>query len=126
MSARSLVWRARQWRNILVSGRHSCLRWERFLLVPWCSCWDAKNIVSPGSIDRVLVMIAKYKQADRRKPEASFRAKLLSALACAIKGGFRLDAARPAAQLEKHGRAVAWDEQFIDDLRQALQVCKVW
>lgn len=71
-------------------------------------------------------MSANYKPKDRRKPEASFRAKLLSALACAIKGGMRLDAAEPAAQLEKHGRAVPWDEQFVTDLRQALQACKVW
>ncbi|KAI0387360.1 POT family-domain-containing protein [Hypomontagnella monticulosa] len=61
----------------------------------------------------------------RRKPEASFRAKLLSALACAIRGGFRLDAAQPAHQLEKHGRSVPWDEQFIRDLRDALDACKV-
>lgn len=63
---------------------------------------------------------------DRRKPEASFRAKLLSALACAVKGGFRLDAAEPAAQLEQYGRTVPWDDQFVEDLRQALQACRVW
>ncbi|RAL63919.1 hypothetical protein DID88_003107 [Monilinia fructigena] len=61
-----------------------------------------------------------------RKPEANFRVKLLSALACAIKGGFNLDTAEPAVQLEKYGRAVPWDEQFVEDLRQALQACKVW
>ncbi|KAL8767043.1 MAG: hypothetical protein Q9209_006337 [Squamulea sp. 1 TL-2023] len=63
---------------------------------------------------------------DRRKPEASFRAKLLSALACAVKGGWCLDAAEPKIQLEKHDRIVPWDEQFVIDLRQALQACRVW
>ncbi|KAL8787573.1 MAG: hypothetical protein Q9213_002135 [Squamulea squamosa] len=58
--------------------------------------------------------------------KASFRAKLLSALACAVKGGLRLDAAEPRTQLEKHERIVPWDEQFVIDLRQALQACKVW
>jgi len=62
---------------------------------------------------------------DHRAPEASFRAKLFSALGCAIKGGFRLDAAEPAAQLEKHGRVVPWDTEFVSDIRQALQACKV-
>lgn len=71
-------------------------------------------------------MSANYKPKDHRKPEASFHAKLLSAIACAIQGGFRLDAARPAAQLARHGRAVPWDEDFVNDLRQALQACKVW
>lgn len=63
---------------------------------------------------------------DRRKPEASFRAKLLSALGCAIRGGFDLDSAMPAVQLEKHGRTVPWDDQYVEDLRQALQACRVW
>ncbi|RSM08932.1 hypothetical protein CEP52_004391 [Fusarium oligoseptatum] len=62
----------------------------------------------------------------RRKPEASFRAKLLSALGCAIRGGFNLDSAMPAVQLEKHGRTVPWDDQYVEDLRQALQACRVW
>ena len=126
MSVRSLVWQARQWRNISVSGRRSYLRWLRLLLVPRCSFWDAEDTVSPDSIDLVLLMSAECKQKDRRKPEANFRANLLSALACAIKGGLHLDSARPAAQLEKYGRAVPWDEQFVDDLRQALQACKIW
>lgn len=63
---------------------------------------------------------------DHRKPEANFRKKLVNALSCAIKGGFDLNAATPRAQLEKHGRTVPWDDQYIEDLRQALQVCKVW
>ncbi|KAA8570995.1 hypothetical protein MFRU_028g00390 [Monilinia fructicola] len=72
------------------------------------------------------VLILGRKRYQCRKPEANFRVKLLSALACAIKGGFNLDTAEPAVQLEKYGRAVPWDEKFVEDLRQALQACKVW
>ncbi|KEZ39441.1 hypothetical protein SAPIO_CDS10160 [Scedosporium apiospermum] len=32
----------------------------------------------------------------------------------------------PASQFEKHGRTVPWDEQYVEDLSQALQACKVW
>lgn len=65
-------------------------------------------------------------RSDIREPSASFRAQLFSALGCAIKGGFKLDAAEPAYQLEHHGRSVPWDEQFVDDMRQAFQACKYW
>ncbi|KAK2821764.1 hypothetical protein FQN49_007700 [Arthroderma sp. PD_2] len=73
-----------------------------------------------------LVLILGRGRYYQRKPEASFRAKLMRALAYAIKGGFNLDAAQPAAQLEKHGRAVPWDKQFVEDIRQALKACRVW
>ncbi|KAM0549535.1 hypothetical protein ACHAPJ_009351 [Fusarium lateritium] len=72
------------------------------------------------------VLILARNRFFRRKPEVSFRAKLLSALGCAIKGGFNLDAALPAFQLEKHGRTVIWDNQYVEDLRQALKACRVW
>ncbi|KAM5341905.1 hypothetical protein ACJ41O_014936 [Fusarium nematophilum] len=73
-----------------------------------------------------LVLLLGRNRFFRRKPEASFRAKLLSALGCAIRGGFNLDSAMPAVQLEKHGRTVPWDDQYVEDLRQALQACRVW
>ncbi|RYO74048.1 hypothetical protein DL764_010993 [Monosporascus ibericus] len=60
-----------------------------------------------------LVLIFGRSKFFRRTPKASFRAKLLSALGCAIKGGFRIDAAHPSNQLEKHGRVVPWDDQAI-------------
>lgn len=67
-----------------------------------------------------------YGSTDRREPSANFRANLLSALGCAVKGGFKFNHALPARQRELHGKKVAWDDQFIDDLRQALKACKVW
>ncbi|KAL8729999.1 MAG: hypothetical protein Q9166_004322 [cf. Caloplaca sp. 2 TL-2023] len=88
----------------------------------WTSFFLALVALAFGTLALMLGRNKYY----RRKPEASFRAKLLSALACAIRGGFRLDAAEPATRLEKHGRVVHWDEQFVDDLHQALQACKVW
>ncbi|PLB55681.1 PTR2-domain-containing protein [Aspergillus steynii IBT 23096] len=94
---------------------------EKFLDF-WTSFLLALGALAFGT----LVLILGHHKFFRRRPEASFRAKLLSALACVIKGGFRIDAAQPTEQLEKHGRVVPWDEQFVEDLRQALQACKVW
>lgn len=44
----------------------------------------------------------------------------------AARGGFKLNAALPQYQLEKHGRVVPWDEEFIAELRNALSAFKIW
>ncbi|KAF3482143.1 PTR2-domain-containing protein [Arthroderma uncinatum] len=88
--------------------------------------WTSFLLALVALASGTLILILGRGRYYQRKPEASFRAKLLSALACAIKGGFNLDAAQPEAQLEKHGRTVPWDNQFIEDLRQALKACRVW
>ncbi|SMR41963.1 unnamed protein product [Zymoseptoria tritici ST99CH_1E4] len=88
----------------------------------WTSYLLALGALSSGA----LILVLGRRQLYRRKPEASFRAKLLSALSCAIKGRFCIAAADPAFQLEHHGRVVPWDEQYVEDLRQALQVCRIW
>ncbi|KAJ4321414.1 peptide transporter ptr2 [Fusarium piperis] len=88
----------------------------------WTSFLMSLVALASGSV----VLLLGRNRFYRRKPEASFRAKLLSALGCAIRGGFNLDSAMPAVQLEKHGRTVPWDDQYVEDLRQALQACRVW
>lgn len=44
----------------------------------------------------------------------------------ASRGGFNLNAALPQNQLEKHGRVVPWDKEFIGELRNALSAFKIW
>lgn len=65
-------------------------------------------------------------QTDRRKPQKNLRSQLFRALYYAIAGGFRLDAAEPSFQLEMYSRRVAWDTEFVEDLRQAMRACRVW
>lgn len=43
----------------------------------------------------------------------------------AIRGGFRLDAAKPAFQAEKYNRKVDWDDRFVSEIRRGLKACKV-
>jgi POT family proton-dependent oligopeptide transporter len=38
---------------------------------------------------------------------------------------FRLDAAMPAFQAETHGRQVAWDDQFVFEMRRGIKACQV-
>jgi len=42
-----------------------------------------------------------------------------------IRGGFRLDAAKPSFQLQKHGKKVDWDETFVSEIRKGLRACTV-
>lgn len=42
-----------------------------------------------------------------------------------IRGRFTLAAARPSFQIEKYGRAVEWDDLFVDEIRRGLNAGKV-
>jgi hypothetical protein len=46
-------------------------------------------------------------------------------LVCATKGKFRLDAAKPAYQAEKFGRAVSWNDSFVEEIRRGLIACRL-
>lgn len=43
----------------------------------------------------------------------------------AAKDGFKLDAAKPSYQIEKHNRAVTWTESFVDELKTAFSACRM-
>jgi POT family proton-dependent oligopeptide transporter len=43
----------------------------------------------------------------------------------AARNGFRLDHAKEAYQLQKHGHGVPWDDGFIDELKGGLIACRV-
>lgn len=44
---------------------------------------------------------------------------------CSARERFRLDAAKPAFQVEKYGREVEWDDMFVSEMRRGLNACKV-
>ena len=44
---------------------------------------------------------------------------------CAVKHGFRMDAAKPSHQLRKHNFAVSWTESFVDELKLGLSACRM-
>ncbi|KAJ5894043.1 hypothetical protein N7495_005734 [Penicillium taxi] len=54
-----------------------------------------------------------------RLPHAAF------CLWCAAQGGFKLDAALPQNQLEVYHRVVPWNDDFVDELRDALSAFKI-
>lgn len=50
--------------------------------------------------------------------------QVVAALRCGISGGFRMDAAKPHAQLQ-HGRVVPWTDSFVEDIKRSLLTCQV-
>jgi POT family proton-dependent oligopeptide transporter len=46
-------------------------------------------------------------------------------MTCAVKGGFRMDAAKPELQQRDRQKAVPWDGRFIDELKSGLHTCRI-
>ncbi|OCL07987.1 hypothetical protein AOQ84DRAFT_398180 [Glonium stellatum] len=58
-------------------------------------------------------------------PSGSILPRVTRALWCGAKGGFRVDAAKPQAQFEKHHKEVPWDDVFIHELKSGLLACRI-
>lgn len=46
-------------------------------------------------------------------------------MTCAVKGGFRMDAAKPESQQRERQKTVPWDSRFIDELKSGLHTCRI-
>lgn len=46
-------------------------------------------------------------------------------LSIAVRHGFQLNSARPAAVLERTGHVVAWSNSFVDEMRQAVKAARI-
>ncbi|KAJ7692895.1 oligopeptide transporter [Mycena rosella] len=88
--------------------------WAAFLL-PFCSLWVALAVLIMGRSKFV-------------KPPAkgTILPQAMKAFWLGIRGGFKMDAALPAAQALKHQRTVRWDETFIHELKRGLLACRVF
>jgi POT family proton-dependent oligopeptide transporter len=42
-----------------------------------------------------------------------------------VKGGFRMDAAKPEFQQREREKTVPWDSRFIDELKSGLHTCRI-
>ncbi|CAI7656738.1 unnamed protein product [Penicillium pancosmium] len=51
--------------------------------------------------------------------------QVCDALRHGISGSFKMDAAKPDAQLHQHGRQVPWTDSFIEDIKRSLLTCRV-
>lgn len=58
-------------------------------------------------------------------PQGNVLSQAFKVIMYSVRGGFRLDAAKPAYQAEKHGRQVEWDDILASEIRRGLNACKV-
>ncbi|OOO12178.1 TGF-beta receptor type I/II extracellular region [Aspergillus oryzae] len=82
-------------------------------LIPCCLMWLALIPVLLGRNYFVRV-----------SPTSNIMPQVVAALRCGISGGFRMDAAKPHAQLQ-HGRVVPWTDSFVEDIKRSLLTCRV-
>ncbi|KAJ6617114.1 POT family-domain-containing protein [Mycena sp. CBHHK59/15] len=88
--------------------------WAAFLL-PFCFLWVALPVLILGRPKFI-----KPPAQGTILPEA------VKALWLGLRGGFKMDAALPAIQAQKHHRMVRWDDKFIQELKRGLLACRVF
>uniref|UniRef100_A0A8H7NBZ9 Uncharacterized protein n=1 Tax=Bionectria ochroleuca TaxID=29856 RepID=A0A8H7NBZ9_BIOOC len=71
------------------------------------------------------LLLAKKRFANTKAGEENVIPAVAKALWCGAASGFKMDAAKPAAQLDRKRRAVPWTDSFIDDIKTSLLTCRV-
>ncbi|KAJ7120242.1 putative MFS peptide transporter [Mycena epipterygia] len=88
--------------------------WAAFLL-PFCSLWIA-----------LLVLFLGRNFFIKPPAKGTILPQAMKAFWLGIRGGFKMDAALPAAQVSKHQHTVRWDATFIHELKRGLLACRVF
>ncbi|KAI1454724.1 hypothetical protein F4805DRAFT_438255 [Annulohypoxylon moriforme] len=83
-------------------------------LVPCCCMWLA-----------LIPILLSRNHFVRASPTSNIMPDVATALRYGITGGFKMDAAKPDAQLQNHGRQVPWADSFIEDIKRSLLTCRV-
>lgn len=58
------------------------------------------------------------------RPEHNVLPTAFRAFCYSIRGGGRMNAAKPEKILEKHGKTVAWNAAFVEELKSGLIACR--
>ncbi|KAJ5738529.1 hypothetical protein N7493_001684 [Penicillium malachiteum] len=82
-------------------------------LIPCCAMWLALIPVLVGA-----------KHFVRAPPASNIMPQVASALKLGIAGGFKMNSAKPEAQVQR-GRQVPWGDSFIEDIKRSLFTCRV-
>ncbi|KAJ6189898.1 Proton-dependent oligopeptide transporter family [Penicillium mononematosum] len=83
-------------------------------LIPCCAMWLA-----------LIPIIFGRKYFVRDLPTSNIMPQVCAALRYGITGGFKMDAAKPDAQLHQHGRQVPWTDSFVEEIKRSLLTCRV-
>ncbi|OTA90872.1 hypothetical protein M434DRAFT_397647 [Hypoxylon sp. CO27-5] len=82
-------------------------------LIPCCFMWLA-----------LIPILLGRNHFIRPSPTSNVLPEVATALRYGIAGGFRMDAAKPDAQLHR-GRQVSWNDSLIEDIKRSLLTCRV-
>ncbi|KAJ5106953.1 POT family-domain-containing protein [Penicillium angulare] len=82
-------------------------------LIPCCAMWLA-----------LIPIFVSAKYFVRAPPTSNIMPQVASALRLGIAGGFKMDSAKPEAQIQR-GRQVPWEDSFIEDIKRSLLTCRV-
>ncbi|KAJ5751143.1 Proton-dependent oligopeptide transporter family [Penicillium manginii] len=83
-------------------------------LIPCCAMWIA---LIPILVGRTFFV--------RTSPTENIMPQVCDVLRYGIAGRFKMDAAKPDAQLRQHGRQVPWTDLFVEDIKRSLLTCRV-
>ncbi|KAJ5988011.1 Proton-dependent oligopeptide transporter family [Penicillium waksmanii] len=83
-------------------------------LIPCCAMWAA---LIPILFGRTFFV--------RASPTENIMPQVCDALRHGVTGRFKMDAAKPDAQLHQHGRQVPWTDSFVEDIKRSLLTCRV-
>ncbi|KAF4760104.1 hypothetical protein HAV15_006823 [Penicillium sp. str.  len=76
-------------------------------LVSCCAMWLA-----------LIPILLGHKHFIRHSPTSNIMPQICAALRYGIASGFKMDAAKPDAQLHQHGRQVPWADSFIEEIKR--------
>ncbi|OGM48252.1 oligopeptide transporter [Aspergillus bombycis] len=87
--------------------------------------WAANVLALSSSWIGVALLAIFGKELERYPAQGGVLLKAGKVLAYAIHDKFKIDAARPRYQLERHNRAVPWTDRFVSEIESGLRACQV-
>ncbi|RMZ76855.1 hypothetical protein DV738_g4732, partial [Chaetothyriales sp. CBS 135597] len=88
--------------------------------------WAAYMLPLIGISVSSLILILFSTRFVRVPPAGTALVKTFQSLKAAARSNFKMDNAKPEAQLRLKNRTVPWDDKFIDELKLALLACRIF
>ncbi|KAJ5938296.1 POT family-domain-containing protein [Penicillium verhagenii] len=90
-----------------------------------CGFWAA-NLLAFGAFWIIPILLLAFNNQFVKTPvQRNVLINTSKVLACSARSKFKIGAARPQYQLEKHNRIVSWSDHFVTELQIGLLACRV-